>query len=89
MKTNTIAVIKFLQNAPAGVNFTATDVASALGLAVNQVNGTFTGAIQKKGLGVRVADVIELEDGKTKEVKYLQLTPEGLTLDLASVEVIA
>lgn len=86
MKPNTKAIIKFLQSNK-GVNFTSTDVATALGLDVKVVNGTFTGAIQRKGLGVRVPATIEVE-GVAKEVKYLQLTDEGLALDVDAIETV-
>lgn len=84
MKTNTKAVIKFLQ-ANKGLDFTASDVASALALDVRVVNGTFTGAIQRKGLGIRVPGTVEV-DGAVKEVKYLVLTDEGLALDVDTIE---
>ena len=57
---------------------TAADVAAALGIEERSVDGIFTSAIQRKGLGVRIGDVITLEDGTHKQVKWLRLTPEGM-----------
>lgn len=82
MKQNTKAIIKFLQ-ANKGVKFTSHDVAAALGLDIKVVNGTYTGAIQRKGLGIR--EVAMVDD---KEVKYLVLTAEGLALDVDAIETI-
>ncbi len=87
MKTNTYNVFKFLQTNN-GVDFTAADIAQALDLATTSVNGIFTGAISNKGLGSRVESTVALEDGTSKTVKYLKLTPAGLSLDLAAVTVI-
>ena len=53
----------------------------ALGLEKRSVDGIFTSAIQRKGLGVRTPAEIELEDGTHKAVKFLQLTPEGMAFD--------
>ena len=55
--------------------FTADDLANALGLTSRQVNGTATG-LQKKGLTERV--VVE-----GIEKKVIQLTPEGASIDPA------
>lgn len=79
MKPNTIAVIKFLQ-ANHGVDFTAADIAKALGLSVATVNGVFTGAISNKKLGTRVESTVALEDGTSAAVKYLKLNDAGLSL---------
>ncbi len=62
-------------------NMTAEDIAEALDLGTRQVNGIFTSAFQRKGLGVRKEAEIELPDGSHKPVKYLHLTEQGLTLD--------
>lgn len=69
---NAQAVIKFLQ-ANAGSQYTANDLAEALGLTPRQINGTATG-LQKKGITERV----EVEG---IEKKVIRLTDAGLTVD--------
>ena len=64
-----------------GENVTAADVAAALGLEKRQIDGIFTSALQRKGLGVRVPAEIELEDGTHKAVKFLKLTDAGMAFD--------
>ena len=80
MKENTKKVFEFLRTVN-GQNVTAADVAEALGLEKRSVDGIFTSAIQRKGLGVRTAAEIELEDGTHKAVKFLSLTPAGMSFD--------
>ena len=77
---NSIRVIKFLQ-AHANDDLTSADVAEALGLEKKTVDGVFTSAIQRKGLGVRTPAEIELDDGTHKPVKFLSLTPAGMSFD--------
>ena len=80
MSENSAQVLNYLKSVH-GQNVTAADVAEALGLEKRQVDGIFTSAIQRKGLGVRVPAEIELEDGTHKAVKFLTLTTEGLNFD--------
>lgn len=80
MKENSIKVLNYLKENN-GASMTAADVADALGLEKRSVDGIFTSAIQRKGLGVRTAAEIELEDGTHKAVKFLSLTAEGLAFD--------
>ena len=80
MKENSRKVLNYLKEIN-GQDVTAEDVANTIGLAKRQVDGIFTSAIQRKGLGVRVPAEIELEDGTHKQVKFLQLTPEGMAFD--------
>lgn len=80
MKENSRKVFEYLKTV-AGQNVTAADVAEALGLEKRSVEGIFTSAIQKKGLGVRTAAEIELEDGSHKAVKFLSLTEAGMAYD--------
>lgn len=80
MKENTRKVFDYIK-ANKGVDMTAADVAEALGLEKRQVDGIFTSALQRKGLGVRVPAEIELEDNTHKEVKFLTLTAEGMSFD--------
>lgn len=67
-------VIRFLQADPNG-QYTADDLAEALGLTTRQINGTATG-LQKKGITERV--VVE-----GIEKKVIRLTAEGLSVDPA------
>ena len=80
MSENSAKVLNYLKSVH-GQNVTAADAAEALGLEKRQVDGIFTSAIQRKGLGVRVPAEIELEDGTHKAVKFLTLTTEGLNYD--------
>ena len=80
MKENSKNVLNYLKGLN-GANVTSGDVADALGLEKRQVDGIFTSAIQRKGLGVRVPSEIELEDGTHKAIKFLRLTDAGLAFD--------
>ena len=80
MKENSKNVLNYLK-AHNGEDLTAADVADALGLAKRSVDGIFTSAIQRKGLGVRTPAEVELEDGTHKAVKLLSLTPAGMAFD--------
>ena len=80
MKENSKKILNYLKEVN-GANVTAADVAEALGLEKRSVDGSFTSAIQRKGLGIRVAAEVELEDGSHKAVKFLSLTPAGLAFD--------
>ena len=80
MKENSKRVLNYLKEI-AGENVTAADVAEALGLEKRQVDGIFTSALQRKGLGVRVPAEIELDDGTHKAVKFLSLTADGMSFD--------
>ena len=80
MKENSKNVLNYLKGI-AGENVTSGDVAEALGLEKRQVDGIFTSAIQRKGLGIRVPAEVELEDGTHKQIKFLRLTDAGMNLD--------
>lgn len=64
-----------------GQQFTAQDIADATGVPVKSVNGVVTMSFQKKGLMERIPAEIEIEDGKHKSVKFIQLTDEGRSFD--------
>lgn len=85
MSSNSIKVLDYLKQVN-GTQVTAADVAEALGLEKKSVDGIFTSAIQRKGLGVRTPAEIELEDGTHKQVKFLSLTAEGLAFDPSDAE---
>ena len=80
MKENSKKVLNYLKEVN-GSNVTAADVAEALGLEKRSVDGIFTSAIQRKGLGVRTAAEIKLDYGTHKAVKFLSLTPAGMSFD--------
>jgi len=80
MKENSKKVLEYLK-AINGQDVTAADVAEALGLEKRSVDGIFTSAIQRKGLGIRTPAEIELEDGSHKSVKFLSLTEAGMAFD--------
>ena len=80
MKENSKKVLNYLKEIN-GEKVTAADVAEALGLEKRSVDGIFTSAIQRKGLGVRTPAEIELDDGTHKAVKFLSLTAEGMNFD--------
>ena len=80
MKENSKKVLNYLKEIN-GQQVTAADVADALGLEKRSVDGIFTSAIQRKGLGVRTPAEVELEDGTHKSVKFLSLTSEGMAFD--------
>ncbi len=85
MSANSVKVLDYLKQVN-GTQVTAADVAEALGLEKKSVDGIFTSAIQRKGLGVRTPAEIELEDGTHKQVKFLSLTAEGLAFDPSDAE---
>ena len=85
MKENSKKVLNYLKEID-GEKVTAADVAAALGLEKRSVDGIFTSAIQRKGLGVRTPAEIELEDGTHKQVKFLSLTPAGMSFDPDATE---
>ena len=80
MKENSKKVLNYLKEVN-GQQVTAADVAEALGLEKRSVDGIFTSAIQRKGLGVRTPAEIELDDGTHKAVKFRSLTAEGMNFD--------
>jgi hypothetical protein len=85
MKENSKKVLNYLKEVQ-GENVTSADVAAALGLEKRSVDGIFTSAIQRKGLGVRTPAEIELDDGTHKAVKFLSLTPAGMEFDPDATE---
>lgn len=88
VKPNTKAVINYLKEMN-GTNVTSADVATALGLEKKSVDGIFTSAIQRKGLGIRTPAEVELEDGTHRTVKFLSLTAAGMAFDPDATEDVA
>ena len=85
MKETSKNVLNYLKSIN-GSDVTSADVADALGLQKRQVDGIFTSAIQRKGLGVPVPAEIQLDDGTHKQNKFLKLTDAGIALDPDAVE---
>lgn len=81
MKENTKSVIKYLQGLTKEDHVTAADVAEATGLTAKQVNAIFNFSVKAKGFGDRAVATVELEDGTTQEVKFLELSDAGRALD--------
>lgn len=88
MKSNSRMVLNYLKEHN-GENLTAADIAAALGLEKRSVDGSFTSAIQRKGLGIRTPAEIELADGSHQSVKFLSLTEAGMAFDPDAEEVAA
>lgn len=85
LKENSRLVLDYVK-AHDGENFTANDIAEALGLTAKQVNGIVTSAFQRKELMQRVEAEVEVEDGKHKTVKFIQLTDKGRSFDPDATE---
>lgn len=85
MKENSKLVLNYLKEVN-GQKVTSEDVATALGLEKRSVDGIFTSAIQRKGLGIRTPAEVELADGTHKAVKFLSLTDEGMAFDPDATE---
>lgn len=85
MSENSKRVLDYLKEID-GQNVTAADVAEALGLGKKTVDSCFTSALQNKGYGERIPAEVELEDGTHAKVKFLKLTPAGMTFDYNAVE---
>ena len=85
LKPNSIAVFNFVKEND-GADFTAQDIADALGLEVKSVNGIVTSAFQKKGLMLREEAEIELADNSHKKVKFIRLTDAGREFDPEATE---
>lgn len=84
MSENSKRVLEYLKSVNGKKDVTAADVAEALDLTKQQVNGTFTSGICRKGLGVRIPSEITNEDGTHTTVKYFVLTDAGMAFDPAA-----
>lgn len=82
ISVNSKNVFKFLQEAEAaGQKYTANQVAEKLGLSSKTVNACFTSSIQRKEMGYREVETIDIGDGVTAEKKYLRLNDAGIAFD--------
>lgn len=64
-----------------GEDFTAQDIADAIGVDVKKVNGSITSAFQKKGLMSREPGERTNPDGTHTPIKYIRLTEAGRAFD--------
>lgn len=72
---NARTIVGFLRENP-NVNLTGKELAEAVGLQPRVANGTITSLVSK-GLAIRTLAIVN-----GKEVKFVQLTDEGKTVDL-------
>ena len=86
MKESTKKVITYLQGLDEKVDVTSQDVADALDMEKRSVDGVFTAAIKRKGLGERVEAEIELDDGTHQKVKFLKLNENGRAFDVNATD---
>ena len=80
LKENSRKVFDYVK-ANSSKDFTAKDIAAALDLPVQSVNGIVTSAFQRKGLMERVPAEIENADGTHDKVKLIKLTAAGKAFD--------
>ena len=85
LKENSRLVLDYVK-AHDGEDFTANDIAEALGLEKKSVDGIVTSGLQRKGYAERIPAEIELEDGTHKPVKFIQATEAGLAYDHAAAQ---
>lgn len=79
MKPETVEIFDYIKKHD-GEDFTAKDIAEALGRNVKSVNGSIT-SFQRKGLTERIEAEMELADGTHEKVKLIKLTDEGRVFD--------
>lgn len=65
--------------------FTAQDLAAAIGISVAAVTGSVNGLV-KNGRAIRREETTTTADGKAAVVKYISLTAEGKAFDPDAVE---
>ena len=80
MKENSKKILMYLKEHN-DEDLTAQDIAEALGLEKRQVDGSFTSAIQRKELGVRIPAERENPDGTHDKIKLLKLNDAGLAFN--------
>mgnify|MGYP002524140552 CR=1 FL=1 len=81
MSEGTKKILAYLKECGVGNKQTTKSVQAALGLEKpNSVVGAVTSLVNKK-LVERLPEVVEDEDGKTKEIKYFALTQAGAEFD--------
>lgn len=75
MSDKAVQVLQFLQ-ANATSDLTAADIAEHMQVQPIAVNGVVNGLV-KKGYVVRVESTVEMPEGGTKTIKFVNLTEEG------------
>ena len=80
-----LTVLNYLKSI-GDANVTAADIAEALGLEKKSVDGIVTSGLQRKGLTERIPATIEVEEGVTKDVKFIKITDAGLAYDHAAAQ---
>lgn len=81
IKDTTKVIYNYIKD-HSGEDFTAKDIAAALGHEnARSVNGSITG-MQKKGWVVREEATVENAEGKPEVVKFIRLTDAGKNADL-------
>lgn len=73
-------VLEYLKSVN-GANVTSADIANALKMPKQSVEGVITAGLGRKKLAERVPAEIELPDGTHKGVKFIRLTDEGMNFD--------
>lgn len=85
LKPDAIRVLNYVKEND-NSNFTAAEIADALGIDVKRVNGIVTQAFTRRKFMVRVEAERENEDGTHTKVKYIHMTPEGKAYDFEAAE---
>jgi hypothetical protein len=88
LKDNSLKIFNFVKDND-GKNFTAQDIADAIGLPVKSVNGSITAAFQRhkdadgnpEPLMERIPAEVENADGTHRQVKLIRLTEAGKKFD--------
>ena len=70
-----VQLLQFLQEND-GADMTAAEIAEEMGMQAIAVNGVLNGLV-KKGFAEREEVIVEMPDGKEKEVKIVKMTDEG------------
>ena len=83
MTDNSRKVFNFLKENDK--EFTAQEIAAALGVSVNAVTGSVN-ALVKNGRAIRREETATTAEGKAAVVKYISLTEDGKNFDPDAVE---
>lgn len=75
MSDKAVQVLQFLQANPTA-DLTAADIAEHMGIEPIAVNGVVNGLV-KKGYVIRVESSVEMPEGGSKTIKFVNLTEEG------------
>lgn len=75
-----LIILDFLRENKDG-NFTAADIAEAVGMEKKSVDGVVTRGLASKGYAVRIPAEITLDDGSHKGINLIKATEAGLAYD--------